>query len=272
MAQHSDSNLSNFLNSINNPAPSISLSAPPSSSNMTHFATLHTTTSFIHARATKILAAAHLGGLTLAIPPNFVYGQTNRTTEYLAKFPHGKLPALETSDGFSLAESSAIAFYIAESGHKKEQLVGRTKESRALVQMWVSLADTDFFPNSSPVMACVMGTEPHRPEVVKPKEELFIRALKRLEYHLTQDDQLYLVQNDEPSLGDLCVAASLFWPLKLFMGPEYREGYPKIMEWWERLMSIEDIGKAFNAPVPLCAKAPARDGSFAPQSSLAKKD
>jgi elongation factor 1-gamma len=239
---------------------------------MAPFATLHTTTAFVHARTTKIIAVANLSGLALTIPPNFVYGQTNKTPEYLSKFPHGKLPALETSEGFYLTESSAIAFYLAESGDKKEQLIGRTKEDRALVQMWVSLADTDFFPNSSPVMACVMGTEPHRPEVVNPKEEQFNRGLKRLELHLNQDGQQFLVRKDEPSLADLCVAASLFWSLKLFMGPDYREGYPKILEWWERLMAIKEVGKGFGAPFQLCEKAPPRDGSFQLQSSLAKKD
>jgi elongation factor 1-gamma len=35
----------------------------------------------------------------------------NKELEFLAKFPHGKIPAFEGSDGFKLFESAAIARY-----------------------------------------------------------------------------------------------------------------------------------------------------------------
>lgn len=89
---------------------------------MAPFATLHTLTTIVHAKVTKSLAAAALNDLEIIIPSNFVYGTTNKSPEYLAKFPHGKIPALETPSGFYLAESTAIAYYIAESGPAKDQV------------------------------------------------------------------------------------------------------------------------------------------------------
>lgn len=47
------------------------------------------------------------------------------------------------------------------------------------------------------------------------------------------------------------------------MDPEYRKGFPKTMQWWERLLAVEGVGKAFDAPVKLAIKAPAADGSDA---------
>ena len=43
--------------------------------------------------------------------PAFEMGKTNKSPEYLAKFPMGKVPALETADGKTLYESGAIAYY-----------------------------------------------------------------------------------------------------------------------------------------------------------------
>jgi elongation factor 1-gamma len=218
---------------------------------MPPFATLYTTTTFLHAKVTKTLAAAALNNLEIHIDPNFNYPTTNKTPEYLAKFPHGKIPALEIPSSFCLSEAGAIAYYVAESGPAKDQLLGRTSEERALVQMWISLADTDIFPSGSFV---IQGR--HGREVLDEFERQFLRALERVEHHLGQADRVWLVRDDEFSLADLSVAASLYWPLERMMDAEYREKFPRIMEWWDRLMAIEEVGKAFQAPLKFCEARP----------------
>ena len=45
------------------------------------------------------------------MPENYVHFEDNKKPEFLAKFPHGKIPAFEGSDGFKLFEGSAIARY-----------------------------------------------------------------------------------------------------------------------------------------------------------------
>ena len=47
------------------------------------------------------------------------------------------------------------------------------------------------------------------------------------------------------------------------MDPEYRKDFPKIIQWWERLLAVDGVGRAFNAPVKLAMKRPAPDGSDA---------
>jgi elongation factor 1-gamma len=54
-----------------------------------------------------------VAGLTIDEAANFVFGETNKTPEYKAKFASGKIPAFETKDGFRLFEGSAIARYSA---------------------------------------------------------------------------------------------------------------------------------------------------------------
>lgn len=221
---------------------------------MAPFATLHTTRNFLHARVTKTMAAAALNGLEIAIDPDFEYGVTNKSAEFMAKFPHGKIPALETPSGFYLAEGSAIAYYVSDSGPARDQLLGRTAEDRALVQMWVSFADLEVFTNAGGMLAQLLRRTKYIPEIYEEKEQQFVRALKRLELHLAQEGKVWLVRDDEISLADLSVASSLYWPLRFFMGPDYRKDYPKTMDWWERLMAVEAAGKAFQAPVPMCEK------------------
>ena len=42
-----------------------------------------------------------------------MFGETNKSAEFLKKFPLGKVPAFEGSDGLILTESNAIAYYVA---------------------------------------------------------------------------------------------------------------------------------------------------------------
>ncbi|KAG6336656.1 hypothetical protein ID866_2437 [Astraeus odoratus] len=62
-------------------------------------------------RQTKvILAAAAVAGLEIDTP-HFEFRVTNKTPEFLAKFPLGKVPAFQDATGFTLVEGASIARY-----------------------------------------------------------------------------------------------------------------------------------------------------------------
>ena len=42
-----------------------------------------------------------------------MFGESNKKPDFLKKFPLGKVPAFEGSDGLLLTESNAIAYYVA---------------------------------------------------------------------------------------------------------------------------------------------------------------
>jgi elongation factor 1-gamma len=65
----------------------------------------------------------------------------NKTTEYLAKFPFGRVPALETEEG-NIYESNAVAFYIA-SKHLPSLLGGSDLE-KALILQFMFAFETEF--------------------------------------------------------------------------------------------------------------------------------
>ena len=65
-------------------------------------------------RACKVLIAAQYSGAQVKVvsePPEFVLGETNKTSQFLEKFPLGKVPAFVTADGATIYESNAIAYY-----------------------------------------------------------------------------------------------------------------------------------------------------------------
>jgi len=203
----------------------------------------------LHPRVTAILAAANLNNLNIHVDTTFDFGTTNKTPAFRAKFPHGKIPALETSSGLCLAESSAIMRYVSDSGPAREQLLGRTPEDRGLVSMWMSFADTEIWPCVS--LIANSANSGVGPTFLEKKKGDIARSLDRLELHLAQEGKVWLVRDDEISLGDINVASTVMGGFKTFMNEEYRSRYPKIMAWWERLMAVEGVGKAFGAPVQL---------------------
>ncbi|PSN40607.1 Elongation factor 1-gamma [Blattella germanica] len=94
-------------------------------------------------RAYKALIAAQYAGATIKIAPGFVFGETNKTEAFLKKFPLGKVPAFETSDGQHLTESNAIAYYVANN-----QLRGQSDLEKAEVIQWLGFADSEILPAS----------------------------------------------------------------------------------------------------------------------------
>uniref|UniRef100_A0A674GQ05 Eukaryotic translation elongation factor 1 gamma n=1 Tax=Taeniopygia guttata TaxID=59729 RepID=A0A674GQ05_TAEGU len=98
-------------------------------------------------RAFKALIAAQYSGARLRVlstPPLFRFGHTNRSPEFLQKFPLGKVPAFEGDDGFCVFESNAIAYYVST-----DELRGSTPEAAAAVLQWVNFADSDVVPPAS---------------------------------------------------------------------------------------------------------------------------
>jgi elongation factor 1-gamma len=58
----------------------------------------------------KAQVAAKYNGLEVEFVP-VKMGVDNKTPEFLAKFPLGKVPTFEGADGLLLNESNAIAYY-----------------------------------------------------------------------------------------------------------------------------------------------------------------
>ncbi|KAJ5131563.1 uncharacterized protein N7515_007602 [Penicillium bovifimosum] len=193
-------------------------------------------------RIMKAQAAANLNGLELAIP-QFTMGQTNRTPDFLAKFPLGKVPAFEAADGTTLFESDAIAQYIAESGPAADQLLGSTPAKRATIRQWICFAQGEILDPVTHLALWRLKIRPYDQKTEETNLDRLARSLDCLETHLK--NRTWLVDNDKLSLADITVASSLVWGFSMVIDAEMREKYPTVISWYERTIEAEGVKQAF---------------------------
>lgn len=80
----------------------------------------------------------------------------NKSDEYLAKNPLGKMPLLELDDGSYLAESGAICRYLEEV-HPEPNLYGQDTKERAVIEMWDRRAELEIL---LPMVSVFTNTHP----------------------------------------------------------------------------------------------------------------
>ncbi|KAB8232471.1 hypothetical protein ETB97_000881 [Aspergillus alliaceus] len=210
---------------------------------MTYFGKIYTYPN--NPRVEKIQAVANLSSLEILIDPDFQMGVTNRSPEFLAKFPLGKAPAFEGSDGTLLVESDAIAQYVAESGPAKDQLLGVLPAERAQIRRWISFAEGDIMDAVVPFALWQMKLVSYDEAALEGYLAKLERALAALETHLKAGNQKWLATADKLSLADISMAAALAWGFVTVLDQELREKYPSVVAWYERTIESDGVKEAF---------------------------
>uniref|UniRef100_A0A8C4X0G6 Eukaryotic translation elongation factor 1 gamma n=1 Tax=Eptatretus burgeri TaxID=7764 RepID=A0A8C4X0G6_EPTBU len=199
-------------------------------------------------RACKALIAARYSGAVLrraSEPPEFVFGQTNKSPDFLAKFPLGKVPAFEGDDGFCLFESNAIAYYVAN-----DSLRGVTHEASALVTQWVSFSDSDIVPPASTWVFPTLGIIQFNKQATENAKEDVKRILTILNEHLLT--RTFLV-GERVTLADITVICSLLSLYKQVLEPAFRQPYGNVNRWFMTCVQQPQF-KTVIGEVKLCEK------------------
>ncbi|XP_020823908.1 elongation factor 1-gamma [Phascolarctos cinereus] len=199
-------------------------------------------------RAFKALIAAQYSGAqvrVLSAPPHFHFGQTNRTPEFLRKFPAGKVPAFEGDDGFCVFESNAIAHYVSN-----DDLRGATPEAAAQVIQWVSFADSDIVPPASTWVFPTLGIMHHNKQATENAKEEVRRVLGLLDAHLKT--RTFLV-GERVTLADITVVCTLLWLYKQVLEPSFRQAFPNTNRWFLTCIHQPQF-QAVLGEVKLCEK------------------
>eukprot|EP00158_Paraphelidium_tribonemae_P001355 Partr_v1_DN24295_c0_g1_i1_m36562 putative Elongation factor len=180
--------------------------------------------------------AAKYAGVELDIPADFEFGVTNRTPEYLAKFPYGKAPAMETTEG-PLYESEAIAYYVAIS-NPDAKLLGSTNYEKARVLQFQFLSAGTFGSNLGKWYFPLKGWAAYNEsEVIKAKNDLHA-ALATFDKEVK--GKTYLV-GEGVTLADISVAATLFTGFTQLFDEEYRSAFPNVTRWFEHAISLPEF-------------------------------
>ncbi|KIK91323.1 hypothetical protein PAXRUDRAFT_830941 [Paxillus rubicundulus Ve08.2h10] len=191
-------------------------------------------------RQTKvILSVAALNGLELQQPP-FQFGVTNKSPEFLSKFPYGKIPVFEDSEGWTLMEGSTIARYLSDLGDKSVLLGSNAKEA-ALIDQWVHFSEQEIgFPLSDGLGLIYGYSGPFIPEALTKHVERLFRALRHLESYLAMRPSGYLV-SDSLTLADLVLVGVISTAACVLIGAAERAELLHVFAHYSKVTADEKI-------------------------------
>jgi elongation factor 1-gamma len=210
---------------------------------MTSIGTLYTSSSQLKGKLIQAVAA--WGGLSVEVPSDYKHMEDNKKPEYLSKFPFGKVPALETKDGFTLFEGDAIARYVAglapETG-----LRGSNAKEAALIDQWSHLAESEVDANLTFYFMLVKALiGPHN----KPTQQFIVdrieRALKVLEDHL--QTRTFFV-GERITLADFVVASIIFRGTDIYIDKAVRDAHPNLIRHMETIINQPKVAGIFGKP------------------------
>jgi len=174
-------------------------------------------------RTYKAQIAAQFSGQKVELASDFQIGSTNKSAPFLAKFPVGKVPALETDKG-TLFESNAIAYYLSN-----DQLRGDNDLHRAQVIQWLGFADNEILPGLySWVYPALKVIEVDQATIDSGKESLK-KAMGVLNSVLLS--KTWLV-GERLTLADVVVGTSLLLAYQVVLEPSIRNAFPNVNRWF----------------------------------------
>jgi len=196
----------------------------------------------------RLKAAAVLAGVTFDTPENYVHFETNKTPAFTSKFPHGKIPALETTEGFCLTESTAIVRYIVSRGNQNVSvLLGGTPEEQALVDQWTHFADTEI----QVYIVALYYIFTHKLPYSKPVHTDYVgrieRAFNTLEKVL--ETRTFLI-SERLTIADVHVASTILSASRWFLDKNNINKYSSVVRFVETVLNEPRIAQFWTIEWP----------------------
>lgn len=162
---------------------------------------------------------------------------SNKSEEFLTASPTGKVPVIVV-DGESIYESNIVNEYLDEiTGDPR--LMPEDPRPRAHARIWMSFADTDFFP--AVFVTSVGRSRGYSEERIAEGHDRLRKALGRLEDRLEGRDYLA----GEFSLADVAHAGNFVRVRELEEREELDlDTHPNVAAWMARIEERESYGRA----------------------------
>ena len=193
-----------------------------------------------------MLITAALSGLTLEVPP--YTEDIIKNKEFVQKNPMKFLPMLEVSEGV-LVETNSILIYLAQ--FSDSPLYRGTLEEKAVIDEWLEKITCSFEVSVMALLYPVWGYAPFESKIHQQALNDTKNFLEDVEQKLTQSR--YLV-GDRLTLADLSLACTLVWPFRAVLDESFRNGLPRLLEWFNTVASLPEFVKEFGA-YKFCSKA-----------------
>jgi glutathione S-transferase len=179
--------------------------------------------------ALQSLVIARYNGVEIAVPP-FEMGKDNKTKDFLAKSPMGKVPVLQTPEG-CICEAAAIARYVARTRADTNMYGGSFFEA-GLVDQWIEFAKNELdLPVGMWIYPILGFINSNASNTDKAKEDVK-RALAVLDAHLLA--HTYLV-GEAITAADVVVFCSLLNAFKLVFDAAFLAAFPCVTRWFKTL-------------------------------------
>jgi len=221
----------------------------------------------------KILVAAEYSGVNVKLVENFTIGVDNRTPEFLAKNPNGRVPVLDTPEG-SIWESNTIIRYVAKLGGK---IYGSTPYETAVIDQWIEWSRGDLEKAAVDWIYPIFGYADYDENNTKRAQELVKAQLTILNNYLKT--RSFLV-GERISLADIVVASTLYYYFLSVFDITYRKAIPNVTRWFVTVFNqpqflkhvphFDLIDKAKQAAAPAPKKEEPK--KEAPKKEAAKKE
>ncbi|AYV75266.1 MAG: putative elongation factor 1-gamma-A-like [Terrestrivirus sp.] len=189
-------------------------------------------------RAFKAQIVAELNGLELNVP-EFIFGVTNRTEDFMSKFPFGKVPAFESVDGTCIYESNAISYYVASLG-QKVNLLGDSLNEQATVMQYLNVIDNELVNHVSTWLYPILGYAKYDAEKTQYAQRCIEKTMTVFDKLLS--DRCYLLGNDLV-LADVHLVCALYMPYKMLFDETYRERFPNVTNYFTRVTNVPEFSK-----------------------------
>lgn len=192
-------------------------------------------------KAHKIEIAAKYSGYELELA-EFTAGETEKSSDFLKKFPLGKVPAFE-ENGFYLYEDNAIAYHVGN-----DETRGGDKESEVL--QWIGVADNDLLPAACNWVYPTLGILQYNKQNTEKAQENVKSVMSLLNSHLLT--KTFLV-GERVSQADITMACTLLMLYTNVMDPKFREPYGNVNRWFVTVINQPEF-KSVLGSVELCTK------------------
>merc|ERR1712142_598171 len=206
-------------------------------------------------RAERVLAVAKFANADVKVDDKFVFGETNKSDAFLKKFPLGKVPAFEGSDGTCLFESDAIAYYVANAQLRG----GDSCLHQAQVAQYVSFAQNEILPAACTWVFPTLGIMQYNKTSTERAKVEVQKAMEVLNKHLLT--KTYLV-GERITLADISVAYAMMMLFENVLDAGFRKPYGNVVRWYTTIMNQPQVIAVSGQP-----KLPKRWPSSTPRST-----
>merc|ERR1712176_349906 len=196
-------------------------------------------------RANKILIASAYSGANVTVDPNFEYGKTNTSAEFLKKFPLGKVPAFE-SNGTYLSESDAIAQFVSN----EALLGGGCRSAQAAVREYISFTENEILPSACTWVYPTLGFKQYNKQDTEKSQQHIKACLDKLNKDLLT--KTFLV-GERITLADITLCTTLVMLYIQVLEPKFRDSYPNVNRWFITCVNQPNFKKVLG-DVKLCEK------------------